>query len=313
MTAPLRIATRGSKLALAQTEMVIELLGVPAEPVVVVTSGDQKLRVGDKSRWVDTLESAVLNGDVDMALHCAKDVPTELAQGCELVSATARGSAFDALIGTDHLDSLPSGARVGTSSLRRRSQLLATRQDLVVEEIRGNVDSRLQRLADGSFDALVMAAAGIQRLDRGDEIGYILEDELFVPAPGQGILVLEIRSDNDRVAEIARSVTDNLTWSCLLAERALVRSLKATCHTPAGAYAVPNGSGELRLKGYVGLPDGTEWLLDELVGSAEDPEELGTLVAQRMIAAGASSILERAATQALEIPGQAGKPTPNLS
>jgi hydroxymethylbilane synthase len=301
----MRIGTRRSALALAQARLIAGLLG-GCEIVPMLTSGDLSPRAGepdsaeergageDKSRWVRELELALRSGEIDLAVHSAKDVPGELAEGLSLLGAPARASAADALCGARSLDSLPRGARVGTSSLRRAAQLRATREDLEIVAIRGNVDTRLRRLASGEGpQALVLAGAGLRRLGRESEIGAELDPERFVPAPGQGILALEGRTDDVKASEAAESVTDANTFACLRAERALARGLAATCHTPLGAYALPTG-GSLRLLAWVGLPDGTAWVSDELCGERVDPAALGRRVAERVDAAGAGELLRRA-------------------
>jgi hydroxymethylbilane synthase len=300
----MRIGTRRSALALAQARLVAGLLG-DCEIVPMLTSGDrngpadgraERGAAGeDKSRWVRELELALTSGQIDLAVHSAKDVPGELAEGLSLLGAPARGSAADVLCGARSLDSLPSGARVGTSSLRRAAQLRATREDLEIVAIRGNVDTRLRRLASGEGPrALVLAGAGLRRLGRESEIGAELDPERFVPAPGQGILALEGRTEDARAREAAESVADGDTFACLLAERALARELAATCHTPLGAYALPAGGGSLRLHAWVGLPDGTAWVSDELSGELADPAALGRRVAERLDAAGGGELLRRA-------------------
>jgi hydroxymethylbilane synthase len=230
-----RIGTRGSALALAQAGTVAAMLGPDAELVTVTTTGDRDRTAGDKERWVKELELALLTGEVDLAVHSAKDVPSELPDGLELVGAPARGDPFDALVGAAALADLGPGARVGTASLRRAAQLLALREDLEVAVVRGNVDTRLRRLEAGDVDALVLAAAGLVRLGRADAIGCVLRE--LVPAPGQGTLVLEARADDQRAAAAVRAVTDDATWTALRAERALVRGLDASCNTPLGAHA----------------------------------------------------------------------------
>ncbi len=212
MTA-LRVGTRASALALAQARWVAERLD-GAEIVEIVTSGDRARGVGDKSRWVDTIEAALVAGEIDLAVHSAKDVPGELAEGCAIVAAPPRAAPEDVLVGAPALAALPTGARVGTSALRRRAQLLAVRPDLDVVELRGNVDTRLRRLAAGELDAVVLARAGLDRLERargdtvllapGDERPCaVLGDAPFVPAPGQGTLALEARAGDERFAALA--------------------------------------------------------------------------------------------------------------
>jgi hydroxymethylbilane synthase len=272
----LRVGTRGSALALAQARWVGDRLE-DAELVEITTSGDRARGVGDKSRWVDAIEAALVAGEIDLAVHSAKDVPGELADACALVATPPRANPWDVLVAGDaggglcelHLaaaterrdpfEGLRGGARVGTSSLRRRAQLLSVRPDLEVVELRGNVDTRLRKLGAGEVDAVVLAAAGLERLG----LARAVKELPFVPAPGQG------------------------TLADLAAERAAVRVLEASCHTPVGIHA---SDGTIR--GFVGLPDGSAWVADELPGS--DGEEL----ARRMLAAGAADLLAQAEARA---------------
>jgi hydroxymethylbilane synthase len=352
----MRIGTRGSALALAQARLVAERLG-GAEIVVVRVSGDAQALDGqrrekgalhgggpfpvegagdDKSRWVAELEQALLDGEIDLAVHSAKDVPGVLADGLKLLGAPPRAPAEDVLIGANSLAELPIGARVGTSSVRRTAQLLATREDLHVMSVRGNVDTRLRKLVErgaanatatatatgtgtGTGDragdprrggrlaadesppeAIVLARAGLQRLGREHEIGATLDAERFVPAPGQGALALEGRSDDTSTIEAVAPILDGDTTACLTAERAVARALDASCSTPLGAHAVAAGCGCLNLRAWVGLPDGSQWVRDELLGGFYDPRELGERVAQRLLAVGAGDLLTRAREMAVE-------------
>jgi hydroxymethylbilane synthase len=288
----LRIGTRGSALALAQAQQVGELLGAETEIVPITTSGDRAAG-GDKERWVMEIEQALLAGEVDVAVHSAKDVPGKLPDGLELAGAPVRADARDALCGTDSLQALEAGARVGTSSLRREAQLRALREDIEVVPLRGNVDTRLRRLAVGDFDALVLAAAGLQRLGRAEDAGALLDPALMVPAPGQGVIALEIRSDDGAARAAAAAISDEPTFTCLAAERAVVRALDASCRTPVGAFAAWAGD-ELELVAFAGLADGSAWVRDALRGSAADPEGLGNAVADRLLSAGAADILRQA-------------------
>jgi hydroxymethylbilane synthase len=284
----LRIGTRGSALALAQARPVAEALG--GELVTITTDGDVGRGADDKSRWTGALERALLAGEIDMAVHSAKDVPGELAEGTRLIPPPPRADPRDALVGFPGLDAVPEGARVGTSALRRRSQLLAARPDLDVVELRGNVDTRLRKLADGEVDALVLAAAGLERL--GVSGGVPLDGELFVPAPGQGTLALQVLQSDDHVTAFKRP-HDAVTYIELVAERAAVAALGASCHTPVGVHASLSG-GELRMRGYAGLADGSEWVLDELRASADEPDKVGRELATRMLVAGARELLAAA-------------------
>jgi hydroxymethylbilane synthase len=289
----IRLGTRGSALALAQARWVAERLPGEVELVPITTSGDQPSTTpGDKSRFVKEIEEALLAGDVDLAVHSAKDVPAELPEGLAIVGVPPRADARDALCGAGSLDDLPARAVVGTASLRRRASLLSLRPDLEIRDLRGNVDTRLGRLADGDFDAIVLAQAGLDRLDRGGE-GSPLDPAEFVPAPGQGCLLLEARTD-DREVQAAGSALSNLdALACLAAERAIVLALEATCHTPIGAHCVTSGD-ELRLTAFVGLPDGSRWIRDELEADAADPSALGATVGARMRGAGAAELLAEA-------------------
>jgi len=313
----MRIGTRGSALALAQAGQVAELLAIEAgdddaiELVTITTSGDgagdaeEPAAPGgapaDKSRWVDTIEAALLAGEIDLAVHSAKDVPGELAAGLDLLGAPARAVAADVLCGADDLESLPAGARVGTGSLRRAAQLRAAREDLRVVAIGGNVDTRLRRLGEEEdLDAIVLAHAGLLRLGREAEIGAVLDLARFVPAPGQGTLALEGRTGDARVEEAVAAITDADEFACLRAERALAGALDASCHTPLGAHATPAGCGCLNLRAWVGLPDGSAWVSDELLGGFYDPDALGQRVAERMLTAGAGELLHQAEEMAVE-------------
>ncbi|MGZ8648433.1 MAG: hydroxymethylbilane synthase [Solirubrobacteraceae bacterium] len=299
----IRLGTRGSALALAQANWVAERLHGEVELVPITTSGDERGSdplsasdsrglTPDKSRFVKEIEEALLAGDVDLAVHSAKDVPSQLPDGLAIVGVPERADARDAICGAGSLDDLPEGATVGTGSLRRRAALLALRPDLNVRELRGNVDTRLRRLADGDFDAIVLACAGLERLGRGGE-GAPIDAERVVPAPGQGCLVLEARAADGHVAKPATALTDRDAHTCLNAERALVQALDASCHTPIGAHAV-TADGELRLRAFVGLPDGSHWIRDELDGSPDEPAVLGSAVGERLLAAGAADLLREA-------------------
>jgi len=297
----LRIGTRGSALALTQAGYVKTLLaercpGLEAEITVVRVSGDSPSAGAgeDKRRWVDAIEDALLRGAIDLAVHSAKDVPGELTDGLQLLGAPPRAAVEDVLCGAEDLDALGASARIGTSSLRRAAQLRAAREDLDVVTMGGNVDTRLRILAQGKLDAIVLARAGLHRLGREDAIGAVLDPARFVPAPGQGTLALEARAEDSSAREAVAAILDADTSACLLAERALASALNASCHTPLGAYATPAGCGCLELRGWVGLPDGSTWIADELLGGFYDPVSLGRRVAERMDLAGAGDLLQRA-------------------
>ena len=262
---PLRIGTRGSALALAQSRWVAAQLPGEVEIVVLRTSGDAGAQ-GDKARWVDTIEAALVAGEIDLAVHSAKDVPGELAEGTAILATPPRVDARDVLIGSR------TGV-VGTSSLRRRAQLKAADASVEVVELRGNVDTRLRKLGDGEVDGLVLAAAGLERL--GLDVASVALD--FVPAPGQGVLAIQGRIGD---ASSCAVVNDAVTFACLEAERAAAAALGASCHTAVGLHA----DGQ-RMRGFAGRPDGSEWVSDE-IDSLD-----GELLARRMLAAGAAEVL----------------------
>jgi hydroxymethylbilane synthase len=284
----MRIGTRGSALALAQAGSVARLMGPDAEIVTITTQSDRGERVNDKSRWVSELERALLDGRIDVAVHSAKDVPTDPVDGLELVAIPARADARDAICGAASLASLQAGATIGTSSLRRAAQIRAARDDLEVVELRGNVDTRLRKLADHAVDAIVVALAGLQRLGRDGEAGGVLDQ--LIPAAGQGALAVQARPGALDPALIAR-LTDDATMACVTAERALVHALGASCNTAVGAYGQMLSGGRLELRAWVGLPDGSAWLADRVEAT---PADAGALVAERMLAAGAAELLSEA-------------------
>jgi hydroxymethylbilane synthase len=288
-----RLGTRGSPLALAQARAVADLLG-GAEVVAVESRSGERGPAGDKGRFVRGVERALLDGEVDIGVHSAKDVPGDLPDGLEIAGVPAREDPADAYVGpAESLDEVPEGARVGTSSLRRRSQLLAIRPDLEIVDLRGNVDTRLEKLAGSDVDGAVLALAGLHRLGREDDAAFAIDPDLMTPAPGQGALALEVRSDDREAAAAAASVTDPAALAELTAERAVVTALDASCRTPMGALARLR-DGRIELGAFVGLPDGSEWVRDRLAGDAADPAAVGREVAERLLAAGAGEILERA-------------------
>ena len=285
--AVLRIGTRGSALALVQARSVAALLPGPVELVTIATAGDLDRAAGDKSRWVGALEAALVAGEIDLAVHSAKDVPGELAAGTAIVAAPRRAEPHDVLVGESRLADVREGARVGTSALRRRAQLLARRPDLEVVDLRGNVDTRLSKRAAGEVDVLVLAAAGLGRLGRRREGGAALIGGIFVPAPGQGVIAVQAR-EGSAAADAAGAVSHARTLACLRAERTAVRELDASCHTPVGIHA-----DSVTIRGFAGLPDGSAWLVDE-ISLEGDETAAGQALARRMLAAGAADLLRDA-------------------
>jgi hydroxymethylbilane synthase len=320
----MRIGTRRSALALAQADILAGLLG-DCEIVPMVTSGDRApagtdgtgtggagagatgadgpgtdgtagTGAEDKSRWVRELEQALLRGEIDLAVHSAKDVPGRLPEGLELLGAPPRAAVEDVLCGAAGVEELPSGATVGTSSMRRMAQLRAARTDLELVAIRGNVDTRLRKLADPreGLQAIVLARAGLQRLRLESRIGAVLDAERFVPAPGQGVIAVEGRADDAAARRAVQAITDAGALACLLAERSLALALDATCNTPLGAHAQTCGVGGLLLRAWIGLPDGSAWVADEQLGEIDAAAALGRAVAERMRTAGAAELLRSA-------------------
>ncbi|HVC06336.1 MAG TPA: hydroxymethylbilane synthase [Solirubrobacterales bacterium] len=285
----IRIATRSSLLARAQASQVAGWLGEAT--LVEVSSGGEP---GDKSRFVRGVERALIDELADIGVHSAKDLPAEMAAGLAIAAVPRREDARDVWVGPGScLEDVPEGARVGTASLRRRAQLLAARPDLRVEDLHGNVDTRLGKLASGALDAIVLAAAGLGRLGRDSEAAFAIPPETMTPAAGQGALALQASPDNEEGWRAASRLGDDSSMRELLAERAAVAVLEATCATPIGVHAHLEGEA-IYIQAFVGLPDGSEWIRDHLEGEASSPAEAGGLLAERLGAAGAREILARA-------------------
>jgi hydroxymethylbilane synthase len=303
VTERLVIATRGSALALWQAEHVKARIaavapGVTVDFNVIKTSGDKILdvplaKVGGKGLFVKEIEQALLDREADLAVHSMKDVPAELAPGLVLAAVSSREVPWDALCARAPVtvDTLPRGARVGTSSMRRQCQLLARRPDLQIAMLRGNVPTRIRKLDDGEFDAIVLAAAGLTRLGMGDRITQQLPIEISVPAVAQGVLGLETRADDARTAAlIRRAIHDPAEERRVIAERAFLARMGGSCQTPLAAHATDHGGG-LHIRGLCGMPDGTKILRAEVTGPAADAEQLGHRLADDLLAQGADQIL----------------------
>jgi hydroxymethylbilane synthase len=287
----IRIATRGSRLALAQAGQVAEMLG-GGELVEVSSDG----KVGDKARFVRGVERALLDGEAEIGVHSAKDVPAELTDRLMLAAVPGREDPRDAWVGAGaSLDDVPEGAKVGTASLRRRAQLLAARPDLELSELHGNVDTRLRKLAEGELDAIVLAVAGLRRLGRADEISFAIPTETMTPAAGQGALLLQIRAEDEAALQAVDPLVDEAALRELTAERTVVSLLDATCNSPLGVHAKVDASGaQMQMDAFVGLPDGSEWLRDQVEGDPTEPTLLGAELAKRLLDTGAREILDRA-------------------
>lgn len=301
------VGTRGSMLALWQARHVAARLaealpGVTLSLEVIRTRGDAVLdaplsRIGGKGLFTREIEEALLDGRIDLAVHSIKDLPTELPEGLEVGAIPAREEPWDALVSRDggSLDALPPGARVGTSSLRRRALILAARPDLRVVELRGNVDTRLAKVAAGEVDAAVLALAGLRRLGREGEVTQVLDGEAMVPAVGQGALGIEVRSGDPRVAAAVAALHHAATARAVNAERAVLAALDGGCQVPMGAHARDTAGGRIELRAFVALPDGSEAIRVRAEGA---PGEVASAVIARLRAAGAEDLLARARSAA---------------
>ena len=311
------IGSRGSALALVQAEWVAARLraahpGLEVAIETIATTGDRILdvplaKIGDKGLFTKELETALLDGRVDLAVHSAKDLPTVLPGGLALAALTHRDDARDAFVAaTGDRPTGPaclrSGARVGSSSLRRRSQLLALRPDLRLVDLRGNVETRLRKLADEGLDGTVLAAAGLSRLGRAGLAAFVFDYDQMLPAVGQGALAVEARAGDERVAALVARLDDRPTALAVRAERALLRALEGGCQIPIGAYAEVRGAASddgaatrdaesLVLRAFVGSLDGAVSVRDAMSAPADEPEALGEALAERLRAAGAERIL----------------------
>lgn len=297
----IRIGSRGSALALWQARHAQELLvarGYEVQIETITTTGDRlegrRLEsVGGKGAFLKEIEEALLAEEVDLAVHSLKDVPAMVSAGLSLCGILRREDPRDALVSLDFrsLTDLPSGSRVGTTSLRRRSQILSLRPDLVVQDLRGNVDTRLRRLKEGRYEGIVVAMAGLLRLGLDHEVAEVFDPRVMIPAPGQGAIALQCRRDDRLTHEAVRPLHDEPTARAVTAERSLLVALEAGCNVPLGAYAVVEEE-ELHLEAFVGRTDGREMLRAEATGV--DPLELGRSVALTLLARGAASLLQRA-------------------
>lgn len=303
MSTILRIATRSSPLAVWQAEYVQQRLealhsGLTVELVRMTTQGDKILdaplaKIGGKGLFVKELEQAMMAGDADIAVHSMKDVPMVLPEGFELPVICEREDPRDAFVSNqfNHLDELPAGACVGTSSLRRSAQLTALRPDLKIESLRGNVQTRLGKLDDGQFDAILLAAAGLKRLGLIDRIRYELPPEVSLPAVGQGAVGIECRLGDEQTKALLAPLNDPDTWDRVSAERAMNRKLEGGCQVPIAGFAELNGD-NISLRGLVASEDGNTVLRAEATAPRAEAEALGIRVAESLLADGAGDILQ---------------------
>jgi hydroxymethylbilane synthase len=295
-TKTLTIGSRGSPLALWQARFIaasLDRAGIATRIEIVKTTGDHLqtaslAQAGGKGLFTKEMEEALLAGSIDLAVHSLKDLPTELPEGLAIAAIPERESPFDAIAGR-RLADLPHGARVGTSSGRRAAQLWMLRPDLAIEPIRGNVDTRLRKLKEGEFAAILLAAAGLRRLGLEAEIAEVFAPEQICPAPGQGALAIETRT-NDYAYEVCRSLNDELSSRAVRCERAVLAALGGGCQLPVGAFARIVGDG-LRVMAVVIAPDGSTCLRAEAEAAGRSPETLGQAVAADLLARGAGGIL----------------------
>lgn len=296
------IGTRGSKLALWQANFIAARITerYPEIEVTikrVTTTGDKILdvplaKIGGKGLFTKEIETEMLAGDIDLAVHSLKDMPTELPEGLTFAAITERVHPGDALISPKYgtVDNLPQGAKVGTSSLRRKAQLLKYRPDLEIADLRGNLDTRLKKLEDNTFDAILLAVAGLKRLGWDKHITQIIPAEICLPAVGQGALAIEARSDDAEVLAILDFLNDNDTRRAVEAERAFLRVVEGGCQVPVGVYGkVENDS--LRVQAVILSVDGIKKVEDSITGTPADAEELGKSLANKMLASGGREIL----------------------
>jgi hydroxymethylbilane synthase len=295
----LRLGTRKSKLALWQANFVkekLEALGCKVEIVPITTTGDKILdaplaKIGGKGLFVKEIENALLAGEIDLAVHSLKDVPITIPEGLTLSAITEREEPYDVLISRNgkKLEELPSGAVVGTSSLRRQVQIKRRRRDLRVEILRGNVDTRLRKLKEGLYDAIVLAYAGVKRMGLSGEISQVLED--FIPAVGQGSLAIETRADDERVINFVKVLNHEESWLRAVCERAFLRELQGGCQVPIGAYAWIEGD-RIKIKGFISDLEGERFLEGYEEDGLQEAEEVGKRLAQRLLREGGEEILK---------------------
>ncbi len=299
----IRIATRESRLALRQTEMVAAALrsrhpGIPIETIPMTTRGDQVLdrplsQVGGKGLFIKELEVALAGGRADIAVHSMKDVPMELAPGFVLTTFGTREDPRDAFVSARFasLEALPEGAVVGTSSLRRECQLRRAFPGLAFKALRGNVNTRLAKLDAGDFDAIILAAAGLRRLGLAERIRDCLPDDVAIPAIGQGILAVEHREDREDLARLLAMFRDPATEAAGRAERALGLVVEGSCEVPVGALARVDGEA-LRLEAFIGLPDGSRLVRDHATGLVPNAAAIGHTLGERLLKEGGREILD---------------------
>jgi hydroxymethylbilane synthase len=297
VTRTLRVGTRGSALARIQTQAVVDALGAPAEIVPIVTAGDRSAapleQIGGTGVFVSALRAALVGAEIDVAVHSYKDLPTAPCDGVTIAAVPVREDPRDALVARDGLmlAELPPGSRVGTGSPRRAAQLRALGLGLVIEPIRGNVDTRLRRVAEGALDAVVLALAGLRRLGRDGEVTEILDPIQVLPAPAQGALAVECRVSDPTAQDLLSTVDDADSRAAVAAERALLAALEAGCTAPVGALAEIAEGPEIYLRGSVTTPDGSRAVRLSATGPPTDADGIGRRLAAELLAEGADTMM----------------------
>ena len=296
------IGTRSSKLALWQAHYIADCLrnqykGLTVEIKHIMTTGDRILdvplaKIGGKGLFTKELEVAMLSGEIDLAVHSLKDMPTVLPEGLILAAITQRVDPGDALVSPEHknLDNLPQGARIGTSSLRRKAQLLSYRPDLQISDLRGNVDTRLNKLVSEKLDGIVLAAAGLKRLGWEEKITQIIPKEICLPAVGQGALAIETRADDIEIQELLSFLNNNDSFYATTGERAFLRTVEGGCQVPVGVYGMVDNN-LLELEAVIATIDGKTIIRDKIKGDTKTAEFLGEELAKKMLAAGGLKIM----------------------
>jgi len=299
----IKIGTRGSKLAVFQAEQVKNLIekllpGVKTELVIVKTKGDEVLnvalsKIGDKGLFTKELEDGLLQGTIDIAVHSLKDLPTELPQNFKVSAVLERADSRDVLVcrGGKKLSQLTPGDRIATSSLRRKAGLLCINNRFQIVDIRGNVNTRLQKMEDGYCDAIVMAAAGLKRLGLDNYITEYIQTDTLIPAVCQGIIAIESLSDNQWINEICQKLNHPKTWQMALAERAFLKTMQGGCLVPAGCHSVID-KGVISLEAFIASTDGKQNIREKISGNVEDGFQLGETLAKRILDLGGEAILQ---------------------
>lgn len=298
------IGTRSSKLALWQAEYIADCLrkqyeGIEVELEHIMTRGDKILdvplaKIGGKGLFTKELEVAMIENRIDLAVHSLKDMPTVLPEGLALTTITKRLDCGDALVSPKYqtLENLPKGAKVGTSSLRRKAQLLNIRPDLDIHNLRGNVNTRLRKLEEENFDAIVLAVAGLKRLGFGDKITQIIPRKYCLPAVGQGALAIETRADDEEIKNMLSFLYDDKTADATIAERAFLAQVEGGCQVPVGVYGEVNEDNTLTVEAVIGSLDGKTIIRDKVTGKRENASELGEDLAKKILANGGLEIMQ---------------------